>query len=82
MIDELKGICNEVVFTYLRFFPGISQDELRETQKSPVRVASVPAEIRTEHLPNTSVTAVLTSSAKYLKIILLCTRNYPKCSFH
>jgi hypothetical protein len=82
MIEELEGIWKEAAITYLWFLPDIYLDGLRKPQKSSVSIADVPAEIQTEHLPNASLTAALTSSVKYLKVIFLSTRNSPIFSFH
>jgi hypothetical protein len=37
------------------YYPSIFLDRLMEITKTSVRIASVPAEIKTEHLPNKSL---------------------------
>jgi hypothetical protein len=39
----------------LRYYPSISLESQRKTIEASVKIASVLAEIRTEHLPNTSL---------------------------
>jgi hypothetical protein len=54
MKDDLVSIWNERVVTQARYYPGIYLEELKG-KKTSIRVAGVPAEIRTEQLWNTSL---------------------------
>lgn len=54
MNDKLKRIWKEPVMAYLRYYPDISVDGLKEATKN-TRIASVPSKIQSENLPNTNL---------------------------
>jgi hypothetical protein len=45
----------EAVVAELRYCPGIWLQDWWEPQKTSERIAAVPAEIGTKHIPNTSL---------------------------
>lgn len=51
--DELEVTWKEAIVAYSTYFPRIDLEELRKITK-PVRIASVPAEIKTKHIQNTN----------------------------
>jgi hypothetical protein len=55
MYDEVESIWKEVVLAYSRYCPRICQERLGKIIKAWVRTAGIPAKIRTQHFPNTSL---------------------------
>jgi hypothetical protein len=51
----LEGIWKEAAVTLSRYSLGIFLERLRKAAKTTVSIASVPAEIRTEHFLNTNL---------------------------
>jgi hypothetical protein len=54
MKDDLARIWEEAVVAQSRYDLGNCVKRLRETMKTSVRLADVPAEIRNKHFPNMS----------------------------
>jgi hypothetical protein len=54
----LKSIWNQAVIAKSKYSPGIFWREWGE----PVRIAGIPAEIRTRHLQNTPIRSVIIKS--------------------
>jgi hypothetical protein len=53
MNEELGTIWNEVVVAYSRYYPGIFQEELRNTTKNLNEMSAALGEIRNSHFQNT-----------------------------
>jgi hypothetical protein len=54
MNNEPKGLRKEVFMPKSKYYPGILPADLRKTTKN-LSIYGVPAEIRTDDLPNTSL---------------------------
>jgi hypothetical protein len=61
MSYELERIWKEAVVAEARYYPIICP----ERQKETVRIADVPVEIQTEHLPNSSLNFTATPARYY-----------------
>jgi hypothetical protein len=56
MSNELKRILNEAaIVAYACYYRSICLEGLKKTAESSIRLAGVPAEIRTKHLQNTNL---------------------------
>jgi hypothetical protein len=55
MNDELERAWEEAVMALLRYHHGVSLERLRKRTKTSARIAIIPAEIRTEHFPDTNL---------------------------
>jgi hypothetical protein len=56
MNNELEKIWKEAVVVYSGYYPSVCLEGLRTTtRESSGRRAGVPAEVKTEHLPNTNL---------------------------
>jgi hypothetical protein len=69
MNNALERICKEAVVAKSRHYPGMFLEDMRKTTRN-LRIASFPAEIRTEHLLNASIelyrrTILLGAAANY-----------------
>jgi hypothetical protein len=53
--DELEWIQKEVIVAYSRYYSGICREGLRKATRTSDTIGRLPAEIRTQHLPNTSL---------------------------
>jgi hypothetical protein len=68
--NELGSIWNEAYVAYSGYFLDIYVEGLSKTAKNVIR-AGFPAEIRTEHLPNTSLLR-----SCYINLLFLLTIKY------
>jgi hypothetical protein len=55
--DELERIWKEAGVVHAKYYPGLVRRYGGRTRQISVRMANDPAEIRTEHHPNTSLLA-------------------------
>jgi hypothetical protein len=75
--DELQRVWKEAFMAYLKYYQSNCLAWLKKTPKTSVRTVGAPAEIRTQHLPNTSL-----DRYHYASLLCKCEQMGPKCEWN
>jgi hypothetical protein len=74
--DELETGSKEAALAWSKYYPGILPEGLGKTRKVSLRIAYVPAEIRTVLLPNASLESYSYSNPLGAHMLMVSSSEY------